>query len=578
MQHIVLDRRDDGQLHADATGRAGAAATATELDAAGMPHRVSELQASALADYVREHEAGHPRWVWSSTAHWYPALLAAGVRVQRCLDLALSRRILRASALTAESELARAPESAWDHVAAVATAPVPESAAPALFDVDAPPPSAPLDAVREFQSQQQAVSGADQPGRIRLLLAAESAGALVAEEIRFVGMPWRAEVHDRVLTEALGPRVPQGRHPVKLEALAARIRELLDAPGLNPDSQQELLAALRRAGLEVSSTRKWELRDVDHPVIAPLLEYRNLYRLFTANGWAWLDAWVRDGRFHPDYVVGGVVTGRWATSGGGALQLPKNIRQAVVADPGWKLVVADAAQLEPRVLSGLAGDRGMADAGRGRDLYDAVVNAGVVASRREAKIAMLGAMYGATTGDSARLKPQLTRAFPQAVALVDHAAQEGERGEQVVSRLGRTSPRPGDSWREVQDRASQPNATAADERRARAQARDWGRFTRNFVVQASAAEWALCWMAEIRLRLAELWDGGPAGPASLESAPHLVFFLHDEIMVHTPVQFSAQVEQIVRDAAREAGRLLFGTFPVDFPLSIATVDTYADAK
>jgi DNA polymerase I len=307
-------------------------------------------------------------------------------------------------------------------------------------------------------------------------------------------------------------------------------------------------------------------------VIAPLLEYKNLYRLYTANGWAWLDAWVHDGRFRPDYVVGGVVTGRWATSGGGALQLPKNIRRAVVADQGWKLVVADAAQLEPRVLSGLASDRAMADAGRGRDLYDSVVASGAVASRREAKLAMLGAMYGATTGDSARLKPRLARAFPQAVALVDQAAQQGERGEQVVSRLGRTSPRPSDSWQEVQRRASEPAASAADERRARSQARDWGRFTRNFVVQASAAEWALCWMAELRLALARLGDG------SLENAPHLVFFLHDEIMVHTPERFAPQVEELVRAAARDAGRLLFGTFPVDFPLQLATVDTYADAK
>ncbi|AYG05058.1 bifunctional 3'-5' exonuclease/DNA polymerase [Gryllotalpicola protaetiae] len=554
--HIVLDRRPDGGV------------AATELDAAAMPHKAVELEASALIAYVRDREAEHPRWVWSSTAHWYPALLAAGVRVQRCVDLALSHRILRTSLLSAASELAGEAATSWDDIARLAAAPLAEPSAPALFDVVEPATAESLDPVREFQAQQAATPG----GPLRLLLAAESAGSLVAEEIRFTGMPWRADVHDRVLTESLGPRAFDGRRPARLEALAAQIRELLGAPGLNPDSQPELLAALRRVGLDVTSTRKWELRELDHPAIAPLLEYKNLYRLFTANGWAWLDTWVRDGRFRPDYVVGGVVTGRWATSGGGALQLPKNIRRAVVADRGWKLVVADAAQLEPRVLTGLASDGAMADAGRGRDLYDSVVAAGVVTSRHEAKVAMLGAMYGATTGDSARLMPGLRRAFPRAIALVDHAAEQGERGEQVVSRLGRTSPRPGASWREVQERASQPGASAADERRARSQARDWGRFTRNFVVQASAAEWALCWMAELRLRLAEVGDG------SLDGAPHLVFFLHDEIMVHTPEQFAPQVERLVRGAAAQAGRLLFGTFPVDFPLQIATVDTYADAK
>ncbi|MFC4244426.1 bifunctional 3'-5' exonuclease/DNA polymerase [Gryllotalpicola reticulitermitis] len=557
--HIVLDLHDG-------------VVTATRIEGDGATGDAAQLDLTALVEFVAEREAAErPRWVWANTRQWYPRLLAAGVRVERCVDLTLCHRILRRSALTAESALARGPESAWDVASSALIEPVPAQS-PALFDVEVPATTAGLDPVREFEAQLAAVSSAEQPGRIRLLLAAESAGALIAEEIRFTGLPWRADVHDRVLTQALGPRPAPERHPAKLDELATRIRELLDAPALNPDSQPELLAALRRVGLDVASTRKWELRELQHPVIAPLLEYKNLYRLYTANGWAWLDAWVHEGRFRPDYVVGGVVTGRWATSGGGALQLPKNVRQAVVADPGWKLVVADAAQLEPRVLTGLAHDRAMADAGRGRDLYDSIVAAQVVPSRPHAKVAMLGAMYGATTGDSARLMPRLRRAFPQAIALVDHAAEEGERGDRVMSRLGRTSPPPSAGWRAVQQRASEPGATSSDERRARSQARDWGRFTRNFVVQASAAEWALCWMAETRLRLAAL------NGRSLSGAPHLVYFLHDEVMIHTPEQFAPQVERVLHDAARAAGELLFGTFPVDFPLTVATVDTYADAK
>ncbi len=63
---------------------------------------------------------------------------------------------------------------------------------------------------------------------------------------------------------------------------------------------------------------------------------------------------MRDGRFRANFVPGAVVTGRWGSDGGGALQLPKEIRSASVADPGWKLVVADASQLEPRVLAAMA--------------------------------------------------------------------------------------------------------------------------------------------------------------------------------------------------------------------------------
>jgi DNA polymerase-1 len=442
--------------------------------------------------------------------------------------------------------------------------------------------------------------------------------------MRFAGLPWRSDIHNRLLTDLLGERPRQGVRPAKLEALAVRVQTALDAPTLNPDSQAELLRALGRTGLIVTSTRSWELKKLDHPAIEPLLEYKKLSRLQSANGWAWMDAWIRDGRFHPDYVPGGVVTGRWATRGGGALQLPKQVRGAVVADPGWKLIVADAAQLEPRILTGMAGDTAMADAGRGKDLYEGIVASGAVDERAQAKVAMLGAMYGATTGESGRLMPRLTRAFPRAIRLVEDAARAGERGEIVTTRLGRSSPRPGVAWAQTQGRASAPDSTPADERRARSQARDWGRFTRNFVVQGSAAEWALCWMAELRKRLnalsvvgegpgSERPDGeGPGGEGPggdrpdgdrhggersggdrhggerpggdrpgnvrLEAGPHLVYFLHDEVIVHSPERLADRVAQEVVESARAAGRLLFGDFPVEFPVTTAVVDSYADAK
>src|SRR5690606_36363882 len=116
------------------------------------------------------------------------------------------------------------------------------------------------------------------------------------------------------------------------------------------------------------------------------------------------------------------------SSGGGALQLPRALRPALRADPGWMLVSADVAQLEPRVLAAMAGDRAMAAAGYGKDLYSGIMESGIVATRQEAKIAVLGAMYGSTTGDSGRLVPRLRQGFPAAMRLVDRAAEVGEQG------------------------------------------------------------------------------------------------------------------------------------------------------
>lgn len=532
------------------------------LTTAELPAWVAERESEAAAS------GRGVRWVWSSTAAWYPALLAAGVRVGRCHDLRLCHAILR-DAVPGAAELRAA--TAWD---------APDDAtadrAEALFDLEAGPSAPPRDDLREIVAelarQDDAAARAADPGRMRLLLAAESAGALVACEMRVAGVPWDAEHHAAILADVLGPR-RVGGVPERMARLAAEVREALDDPTVSIDSPPRLLKSLHDAGILVESTSKWELGQIDHPAIPPLLEYKRLARLLTANGWAWLDEWVHDGRFRPVYVPGGVVTGRWASSGGGALQLPRQLRGALRADPGWRIVAADVAQLEPRVLAAMARDERMADAARGRDLYEGIVASGAVATRAEAKIAVLGAMYGATTGDSGRLVPRLRKVFPRAMGLVDAAARTGEEGGVVATWLGRTSPPPEAAWRAAQERASGPAASAADESRARRIARDRGRFTRNFVVQGTAAEWALAWLADLRLRLAQLPPvatdrAAPrSGPAFARRA-HIAFFLHDEVLVHAPAEQAEEAAEAMRASAASAGRLLFGTFPVDFRLDL----------
>nr|WP_246464941.1 bifunctional 3'-5' exonuclease/DNA polymerase [Ruania alkalisoli] len=538
----------------------------------------TEARTTAQRTCAREELAqvvGHrerqdaPRWVWADTATLAPDLIGAGVRVSRCLDLRLCRVILQHAL----------PDRDWPELGWRSTHPAApgEASPPTLWDEALTVALGLDDVLAERARQHDAITACPQPERMRLLLAAESAGALIAAEIAADGLPWDRTAHEQILSRMLGPRPATGARPARLEALAAQIRAHLAAPALNPDSQPDLLRALRRAGLDVSTTSKWEVGRLDHPVVEPLLEYKKLARLLSANGWVWLDQWIRPGpsehqqhRFRPDYVPGGVVTGRWATSGGGALQLPKSLRRAVRADAGWRLVVADAAQIEPRVLAAIAGDDALAQAGRAGDLYQGLVDRGIMATRADAKIAMLGALYGATTGEAGLLMPRLMRAYPRATGVVEQAARTGEAGGTVRTWLGRTSPPPPAAWHERQAAASQPDATDAVERRARQSARDWGRFTRNFVVQGTAAEWALCWMAEIRRRLAAL--------APLPGRAHLVFFLHDEVIVHAPAEAAEEVADQIRASATEAGRLLFGRTAVAFPLDVAIVENYGDAE
>ena len=139
-------------------------------------------------------------------------------------------------------------------------------------------------------------------------------------------------------------------------------------------------------------------------------------------------------------------------------------------------------------------------------------------------------MYGGSGGEAGQLLAVLRRRFPQASGFVETAARAGEEGRVVRSVLGRTCPPPSAAWRAMTAEAADPEAER-DPGAGRA-ARARGRFTRNFVVQASAADWALVLLASLRRRLAALAAG--RGRAGAGPAPHLVFFQHDEVIVHCP--------------------------------------------
>lgn len=564
-------------------GRAEGDVRAALLDATGREYARERVEASGFPSWVRVQESSwSPRWVWNDTPSWYGSLLAEGVRVARCHDLRLCHAILRDSALVTDAGRLRGGRE-WD----AGPPAVPPPATPALFDLEpalgedstsGALPTSIEAALGEFSRQVGAIASATDVGRLRLLTAAESAGALIAEELRSAGLPWDASEHDRILVETLGERPAGGGQPALLADAATRVRDALGDPAVSLDSQPKLLRSLHRAGILVESTSRWELSEHEHPAIEPLLQYKKLSRLLAANGWAWLEEWVTDGRFRPVYIPGGVVTGRWASAGGGALQLPRQLRAAVRADPGWKLVVADVAQLEPRVLAAMSRDSALAHAARGRDLYLGIVESGAVATRQQAKMALLGAMYGATTGESGRLVPRLRQTYPAAMKLVDDAARVGEDGGVVSTWLGRTSPAPSAQWSAAQSRATEAEASGADEARARRSSRDRGRFTRNFIVQGTAAEWALAWLADLRNRLQAIpevgaEDAAPRSGPVFARRPHLAFFLHDEVIVHTPARVAEQAADAVVAAADAAGRLLFGGFPLDFRLDVTIADT-----
>jgi hypothetical protein len=560
-----------------AVGADGSAVSCELLDD-GTAHANPVAYQDLLTAVTSAEQTGPVRWVWASTARVYPELLRAGRRVERCHDLELVERLL-------SSRDGEVSEGAAE-LAAGTAGPGPDRAAGGaaaaqgmLFEPPgdgAADPAAELATVIAVHAAQVRRIAADpHPGRFGLLAAAESASGLVAAEMSLAGLPWRADLHDSLLAGMLGARAPAGLvggRPARLAELAAKIDAAFGTRRVNPDSPTQVVRAFAADGVRISSTRSSVLRGVDHPAAALILEYKELARVHAAHGWAWLDSWVAGGRFRPEYVVGGVVSGRWASRGGGALQIPRVLRQAVVADPGWVLVAADAAQLEPRILAALAGDRAFAQAAAGGDLYEAL--AGVFGGdRAKAKIALLSAMYGGGGGEALQLLGVLRQRFPRAANYVEAAARAGEEGRVVRSVLGRTCPPPSAAWRAITEESGDPDEVRDPGAGAASRAR--GRFTRNFVVQASAADWTAVLLAGLRRRLAQI---PVEGAGSLTAEPHLVFFQHDEVIVHTPAAVADQVVAAIEAAGREAGQMVFGATTVRFPMPTAVVECYADAK
>ena len=144
VNRVVLVRRGEGLVEARECRDDGTAPT------------VTVLPADELAAFVAEREHGAVRWVWDDTTRWYPALLDAGVRVERCTDLRLCHAVLRRSPFVDQALLAGDETAGWDALQPVT------AADPALFPLEDPADR--LDPAAEHDRQRR---GAGRVGRAR---------------------------------------------------------------------------------------------------------------------------------------------------------------------------------------------------------------------------------------------------------------------------------------------------------------------------------------------------------------------------------------------------------------------------
>ncbi|MBE3074738.1 MAG: hypothetical protein IMZ75_07305 [Actinobacteria bacterium] len=318
----------------------------------------------------------------------------------------------------------------------------------------------------------------------------------------------------------------------------------------NPLQVKEILASV---GVVVPDTRAWRLepfRDT-HPLVEALLTWRKAERIATTYGYHWLDTNIGpDDRLRGAWTACDGAAGRM-TAQNGLHNLPTSLRPAIAAHPGHVFVRSDLGQIEPRVLAAVSGDMDFARATQADDLY-APVGATLRVERPVAKIAVLAAMYGQTSGAAGEALKDLERAYPTAMAYLQRAYDSGAASRAIRTYGGRRIP----MWENPVDAppGSLPSIIAGR-----------GRFARNAVIQGAAAELFKAWTATVRLTTRHL-------------GARIVLCLHDELLVHVPTQAADEAAAAVDAALTASARRWTGSGTVRFVSDTSVIARWSDAK
>jgi DNA polymerase-1 len=548
-------------------------------DDAGVLHRRRVATADPVS-VMAEMEVLGPRWVWWSARTDAAELVAGGLRPRACWDLGAVGRLLHG--------LARDDAGAvWSAEHGLELPPVADGELTLLDlageDSDAVRPDGQLsrewlrgawardldaaarwaELALQLQERQEAgvrrlpdPRAAPGPTTLPYLVAlSESMAALIGVELEHDGLPIDRAVLDALLTATVGPRPRTDSE----EASARRARDEVVwrlFPGepvdlRNPAVVRDLLA---RVGIDVPDTRSWRLEPYagSSPAVAALLAWRKAERIATTYGWAWVERDIgSDDRLRG--VWGAAEGAGRMTASAGLHNLPAELRPAVRARTGRILVRADLGQVEPRVLAAVSGDVGFADAAREDDLYAPVAKA-LGSDRPTAKVAVLAAMYGQTSGPAGAALKDMDRTYPTAMTYLRAAEDCGRRGVDLRTYGGRLLRLSG--LAEALADAGGAESTVAH---------SYGRFARNAVVQGAAAELFKAWAATVRARL-----------MGLDAA--IVLCLHDELLIEAADADAPAVVEVVRSSLQSTAAWWAAGSGVRFVADVSTASSWADTK
>ena len=516
-----------------------------------------------------------PRWiVWDRTTT--AQLVRDGVRVSKCWDIAAVQRLLFGGWRTD-------PARAWAELHDL-DAGLPVVADVDLFTevVDDPDPDEPVRAdgyikpewlesgfvwttarlgrwaelaAQTAALQIEALSRVVDRPKAASVARSESAAELLCAELSEDGLPMDRQTAEGIISSFVGPRPrTESEATERRRARDAEVLRHASMPNCDLRNPAQVKSLLRSIGVELPDTRARRLEAVrdSHPLIEALLEWRKAERIATTFGYAWLDEHLgTDGRLRGTWSACDGAAGRM-TASAGLHNMPSQLRPAVLAGQGHVFVRADLGQIEPRILASVSGDRSLAAATQRDDMYAPVAEQ-LGVDRATAKVAVLGAMYGQTTGHGAAALRGLEKAYPVAMRYLDEADRSGQVGRDIRTDGGRLV-RMGFAGRgEPGDRESRGRAAAQ------------GRYGRNAMVQGAAAEFFKVWAVTVRSR-AGAFDA------------RIVLCLHDELLVHVPSRHGHDVAGLLEQCLGDAARGWATDDSVRFVADVSVIERWSDSK
>ena len=335
---------------------------------------------------------------------------------------------------------------------------------------------------------------------------------------------------------------------------AGLLRQKLNPPKLNPGSPQQLLEALRAAGIEVENTNEETLKAADDGEIIPLiLDYRSAEKL-AQQAASLLECVKQDGRIHGRFDPTGTATGRFSSKDPNLQNVGRGeLRTCFVPEPGNKLIVADYSQIELRAAAVIAGETKMIEAYKnGVDLHKQTASevlgkppeAVTKADRQTGKAASFGLLYGQSA-------PGLVRYAASSYGVQLELDQAEQIRRQFFRTYGHLRQWHGESRNKADAGAREVRTVMGRRRLMPETASEWERFTAlvNTPVQGGCADG----MKQALVLIAQ----------QLPAEAQLISTVHDEVLVEAPEAMANDVRDLVQTIMIEAMATLFPQVPIE---------------